>query len=333
MQAQSLLGLNGLADLGMRSGAHMRPTLLRILTDLYVQKLKHTPDEERHYAELALRLLDDVDVPTRIDVATRLACHLSPPVRVVERLAADLPEVAAAIGVEPSQQELVPVSGAAPVPTAAALAEDGAEEEAEAEGEALRAVIDTATANELNELFFAASAIERRLILLNLETVAPTGTECSGISPDPSVSHRLEAAALARRLDDFAQCLGCSLRIPHEQARRIAADTLGEPVVVAGKALGVPHDVLYRLLIFVNPAVGHSVERVHALAVLYDELPPPAALGMIAIWQALPRQERGAIQYQPVTSDGATRAHARSAPLTHRASPLQVPVKARAERA
>jgi len=330
MQAQSLLGLNGLADLGMRSGAYIRPTLLRILTDLYVQKLKHTPDEERHYAELALRLLDDVDVPTRIDVATRLASHLSPPVRVVERLAADLPEVAAAIGVEPSQQKPVPASAAAPVP-AAALAEAGAEEEAEAE--ALQAVIDAATANELNELFFAANAIERRLILLNLEIVAPKATECSGISPDPSVSHRLEAAALARRADDFAQCLARSLRIPHKQARRIVADTLGEPVVVAGKALGVPRDVLYRLLIFVNPAVGHSVERVHALAVLYDELPPPAALGMIAIWQALPRHERGAIQYQPVTSDGATRAHARSAPLTHRASPLQVPVKARAERA
>ena len=73
----------------------MRPTLLRVLTDLYVQKLAHTPDEERHYTELALRLLDAVDVPTRAAVAGRLSRHLSPPLRVIERLAADLPDVAA----------------------------------------------------------------------------------------------------------------------------------------------------------------------------------------------------------------------------------------------
>ena len=34
----------------------------------------------------------------------------------------------------------------------------------------------------------------------------------------------------------------------------------------------MPRDVLYRILMFVNPAVGHSVERVHALAALYDEM-------------------------------------------------------------
>ena len=36
----------------------MRSALLRVLTDLYVQKPKHTADEERHYTELALRLIE-----------------------------------------------------------------------------------------------------------------------------------------------------------------------------------------------------------------------------------------------------------------------------------
>ena len=49
----------------------------------------------------------------------------------------------------------------------------------------------------------------------------------------------------------------------------------------------MPRDVLYRILMFVNPSVGHSVERVHALAVLYDEILVPAAEEMVAIWQAL----------------------------------------------
>src|SRR5215475_5781060 len=95
MKVADLSSLNGLADLGLRSGVDMRPTLIRVLTDLYVQKLSHTADEERHYTELALRLLDGVDTPTRVAVATRLAKHLTPPLRVVQYLVKDLPDIAA----------------------------------------------------------------------------------------------------------------------------------------------------------------------------------------------------------------------------------------------
>ena len=76
--------------------------------------------------------------------------------------------------------------------------------------------------------------------------------------------------AIAR---DFAQHLAHSLQIPRAQARRIAGDDLGEPIVIAAKALTMPRDVVYRILLFVNTTVGHSVERVHALAALYDEMP------------------------------------------------------------
>src|SRR6478735_12178225 len=94
MEIASLAGLDGLADLGSRSGADMRPTLLRILTDLYVQKFRHTPEEERHYTELALRLLDAVEVETRAAVAGKLAHHLSPPLPVLQHLSRDVAEVA-----------------------------------------------------------------------------------------------------------------------------------------------------------------------------------------------------------------------------------------------
>jgi len=97
MQTPSFSSLEGLTDIGLRGGVDMRPTLLRVLTDLYVQKLTHTPDEDRHYTELALRLLESVDVPTRVAVATRLAHHLSPPHQVIQKLATDLPEVAGAL--------------------------------------------------------------------------------------------------------------------------------------------------------------------------------------------------------------------------------------------
>ena len=83
MEPTSLSSLQGFTEIGLRGGVDMRPTLLRVLTDLYVQKLTHTPDENRHYTELALRLLESVDVPTRVAVATRLARHLSPPEAII----------------------------------------------------------------------------------------------------------------------------------------------------------------------------------------------------------------------------------------------------------
>ena len=128
----------------------------------------------------------------------------------------------------------------------------------------LSAPIATDVAVELNELFFAASAEERRLILLNLDVVAPFTTGRIALSRDLAILQRLERAALERHRDEFVQQLATALQIPRAQAQRIAADQFGEPVVTAAKALQMPRDVLYRVLMFVNTAVGHSVERVHA---------------------------------------------------------------------
>ena len=61
---------------------------------------------------------------------------------------------------------------------------------------------------------------------------------------------------------------------------------------------------------FVNPAVGHSVERVHALAALYDEMTQPAAEGMVAIWQALQQNERARATHRPLAWDDETRRRA-----------------------
>jgi len=312
MEAQNPFGLDGLSDFGLPSGVDIRPTLLQALTDIYVHRLSHTPDEERRYTELALRLLEAVDVPTRIAVARRLAGYLSPPPRVLQWLTGDLPEVAAELRSHSLLQPSAAVDEAAPNLAVMPVVEDDTPHEGERFADAPRA-IDLATAGELNELFFAADANERRLILLNLNVVAPIAAGRIGVSRDPSVGRRLEAAALACNREDFAQHLARSLRIPREQARRIGRDDLGEPVVVAGKALGMPREVLHRILMFVNPAVGHSVERVHALAALYDEMTSQAAEGMVAIWQALQQNERAGAKHQPLTWDDEVRQRARPA--------------------
>ena len=66
--------LEGLDGLARRDGVDIRPTLVRVLTDLYVQKPAHSAEEERHYTELALRLIDSVDLPTRVVVAKDRLC-------------------------------------------------------------------------------------------------------------------------------------------------------------------------------------------------------------------------------------------------------------------
>jgi len=284
METPSLRSLEGLTHMGLRGGVDMRPTLLRVLTDLYVQKLTHSAEEDHYYTELAVRLLDSVDVATRVAVATRIGRHLAPPRRVIERLAADLPEVRAAL----LQHAAAAMAGTAVAPepkTSSAIGAKPAPVPGNIETASEKIAADMA--GELNELFFAADAEARRLILLNLHIVAALPTPSQNITRDAAVGRRLEAAALARRREEFVQVLTQALRISRDQAQRVAGDELGEPIVVAAKVLAVPRDVLYRILLFVNTAVGHSVERVHALAALYDEMMPQAAQDLVATWQAL----------------------------------------------
>ncbi len=319
MAAQSLFGLEGLTDFGLRSGVDVRPTLVRVLTDLYVHAPAHTPDEERHYTELALRLLEAVDVPTRIAVARRLAGYRSVPLPVLQWLTEDVGEVAGQLRLRSFPQPSAEADTAAPNPAAMPAAKNESSPEAEQFTDTIH-VIDRTTAGVLNELFFTANAQERRLILLNLDVVAPIPAGRVGVAHDPSVGRRLEAAALARNNEEFAQQLARALRIPREQARRMVRDELGEPVAVAAKALGLARDVLHRILLFVNPAVGHSVERVHALAALYDEMTPQAADGMIEIWQTLQQNERVGAKHQPLTRDEAMRRGLRAAVAPPRAA-------------
>src|ERR1700689_1315285 len=309
MKTPTLSSLNGLADIGLRSGVDMRPTLIRVLTDLYGQKLTHPPDEDRHYTELALRVLDGVDIPTRAAVAARLARHLSPPPRVIQYLINDLPEIAPPLrGHALLQPPAQPAAPAPPVTPIAPAAEDAAPIEAPPEEEPtehepvtdLRATMDPTIPPELNRVFFTAAEHERRLILLNLHVAAPMSPGQVVVLRDPGIGARLEAAALGTHREDLVQQFAEALRIPREQARRIVRDDHGEPIVVAVKALGISRDVVYRLLMFVNPAVGHSVERVHALATLYDEMTAQAAEGMVAIWQALRGETRTAAKHQPL---------------------------------
>lgn len=301
MDSASRWALDHIARFAMPGDPDMRPTLLRVLTELYVQKPTHTPDEERHYTELALRLLDAADTRTRAAVAERLAHYRSPPRRVIEHLAGDTAKLVR------QRQPLWPFGPGI------------------LNGELTRETpiaVDMAIA--LNELFFAANPDERRLMLLNLDVIAPFPTGPRPLPPEDGLSGRLETAVLSRNREALAQHLTQALHISRAQARRVADDDLGEPIVTAAKALNVRRGALYRILLFLN--VGRSVARVQALTELHHELPSQTAEQMVAIWQSLPKIDRPAERHQPMLWEDHSAARPRTiSAITHQAdlSPVE----------
>src|ERR1700751_4661703 len=79
-------GFDGLMTLSRRDGVDIRPTLLRVLTDLYVQASKHSGDEERQFVELTSRLIDQVDDATRAGVRARFAISPNAPGETLQKL-------------------------------------------------------------------------------------------------------------------------------------------------------------------------------------------------------------------------------------------------------
>ena len=163
-------GLEGLFGLARREGVDIRATLLRVLTDLYVQTPAHSALEERQYTEQTLRLLGSADVPTRVALAKRLADYPQIPRAVLARLARDVVEVAEPIlkhssGLAPSDlDEIVRECGRAHAEVIARRGETTASGEAAA-----------AAARELCELFYAADGRERYLILMSLDYSSTPG--------------------------------------------------------------------------------------------------------------------------------------------------------------
>src|SRR3954462_8660285 len=79
-------GFAGVMTRSRREGVDIRPTLLRVLTDLYVQAHAHSADEERQFVELTSRLIDEVDDATRAAVRARLAIYPGTPPEVLKKL-------------------------------------------------------------------------------------------------------------------------------------------------------------------------------------------------------------------------------------------------------
>jgi uncharacterized protein (DUF2336 family) len=220
------------------------------------------------------------------------------------------------------QDDAAAVTHAAPITDTAPVTPPVPAAEASAPAEAKPATPTKTVA--LGDYFLNAGSGERRLLLANLEDGTLTPAEQAFAADTEGEVRALEAAALGRKPDEFIRGLERALRILADKAQRIVHDDTGEPLLVAMKALGMPSDTLLRVLLFLNPVIGHSVERVFDLVNLFDRLSAEAAHHLVQSWQHPARRDQA--RYQPATWDDERRG-ARRALADHprRSFPVQVP--------
>lgn len=285
-----------LTGLGDQPGADMTARLLLALTALYAQRPSHTAEEQQQYIELALRLIDKVEPATRTAVACILQRHPDAPAEVLERLGGtqssrdDAPEIDqhwahdqhrahdqhashdqyVSSDRNPSSHQNLTVAECAPMRS---RSEDESSEFQR-----------SSTMSDFGEAFFAATRAERRRLLASLACGGED--EVAAVRENDERAYgRLDVAALHGRIGEFTREFERLIEIPKSLCERILNDPSGEPMVIAAKAAGMPIAILQRILLLVNPAVSHSVQRVYDLTELYHGLDRGAARDLLALWR------------------------------------------------
>ena len=115
----------------------------------------------------------------------------------------------------------------------------------------------------------------------------------------PPDCKRLDAAVLQGRIGELIREFERTLDLPRSLCERIVNDPLGEPMVVAAAAARIPIAVVQRILLLINPAVSHSVERVFDLTNLYYELDRRAADRLMSLWREAARRDEARRRRRP----------------------------------
>jgi Uncharacterised protein conserved in bacteria (DUF2336) len=267
-------GLDGLLTLSRREGVDIRPTLLRVLTDLYVQASKHSGDEERQFVELTSRLIDQVDDATRAAVRARLAIYPHAPAETLRKLGLKPVDPQHSVPVVKEVAKEIPSPPAPPSPL----------NEAQLRLQA-NLSMQPKDAAEIHDMFFRAGASERALILHNL---AETPLRASARIPAARASRAvetLEMAAFASDIESYTLEIGETLILSARVAAQVVNDPGGEPLACAARAVDMPSAVFQRVLLFLKPEIGTSVQHVYRLSRLYDRLSERSALVMLAAWR------------------------------------------------
>lgn len=306
-------GFDGLMTLSRREGVDIRPTLLRVLTDLYVQASKHSVDEARQFVELTSRLIDQVDDATRAAVRARLAIYPATPSEIMRKL-----------GLKPAQaDQVLPLAAEIASPVPAPLRPPPRPLSEVQMRMSTNLAMQPADAAQICDMFFHANAGERASILHSL---AETPLKASPRIPQARASRAIEALQMAAWVGDvesFTLELGETLILPARVAAQVVGDASGEPLACALKALGMPGATFEHVLLFLKSEIGSSVNTVYRLSRLYDRLSERSALVMLAAWRGSTVAVTRA-KYRPVLHDDE-RQRVRTAPARPTVQPGAAP--------
>lgn len=303
--------LDGLLQLSRTEGIDIRPALLRVLTDLYVQEPNHSREEEQQYVELALGMLRSVDAATQAAVAERLVAYGRTAPSLIALLLHGRPDLAGLIR--------------RPAPDAMPHADARGHEAAPQPAPVLDASVDTNAGHvaeppddpALGNAFLRGSPAERLALLALLEdrlagdAEGPLSSASGelrskpGRERDPALFPAFKEAADAHNRSDFALALQRRLGLTVRTAWQIANDDSGEPLVVLSRAIGMDSELLLRILLLLNPKIGHSIERVFSLMRLSEDLGAQPAAAILASWQAGSRTRIGG-KLQPLHAPDAS---------------------------
>jgi hypothetical protein len=269
-------GFDGLMSLSRREGVDIRPTLLRVLTDLYVQASTHSEEEARQFVELTSRLIDQVDDATRAAVRARLAIYPGTPAPVLRQL-----------GLNPHHHDRPPLA------REIVFDSGGANASASSSKALPQPPMDRASslsmqptdAAEISRMFFGASSSERAMMLHNFSETPLKAAPRIPVARAAQAIEALEMAAFVADVENFTFELGETLILPWKISTQIVNDWGGEPLACASKALGMPSYIFQRVLLFLKPEIGTSVQTVYRLSRLYDILNERSALIMLAAWR------------------------------------------------
>ncbi|MEX0590667.1 MAG: hypothetical protein WD207_06230 [Xanthobacteraceae bacterium] len=305
MSASQHPSIQGLIELAQRDGVDIRPTLVRVLADLYVQESGHSPAERSRFAELVCRLLCSVDLATRAAVAEKLAPYPATPPAVAARLARDEITVAdpilrlSPVLGEAELHSILDTTGIAhaiaitarpglPESIAKRLRQNVAPRRTADESLRASSIVvpqrEPALTTALARRYLVTGSHERRLILTALRACPPVEHEERLSRIDRGFGQRLERAALRHRPQEFSLLLQQSAGLPPELAARAAADPSGDPIVAICRALEIPFNITSRILLFLNPEIGASVQQVFALSEGFEQIVPMAARRLVGAW-------------------------------------------------
>lgn len=289
--------------------SEMAARLLLALTALYVQRPTHTAEEHQQYSELALRLIDKVEAATHAAVADLLQRHPDAPAEVSERLGG---MQFARDGDPKPEPHSAPDQRGAGNPQLKGNQHLGIGQHAatDAASDASARGQPVTRTPEFGEAFFAASAAERRTMMSLIADSYRDGPAAVPKDGERAFAS-IDAAALHGRIGEFTCEFERLIDIPRSLCERILHDPSGEPMVVAAKAVGMPIAIVQRILLLVNPAPGHSVERVYDLTQLYHDLDERAARDLLVQWRMRATASDSLPQMQADAGDAS-----RDAPLS-----------------